>query len=61
MIREGILMPYIAIAYQHSEKEIEITLDAARKAMRVYSDALNGNVNDFILGNVIKPVFRKYN
>lgn len=61
MIREGILMPYIAIAYQHSEKEIEVTLDAARKAMRVYSDALNGNLNDFILGNVIKPVFRKYN
>ena len=61
MIREGILMPYIAIAYQHTEKEIDSTLDAARKAMKVYSDALNGDVCRFIEGNIIKPVFRKFN
>lgn len=54
-------MPYIAIAYQHTEKEIDRTLDAARKAMKVYADALNGDVNRFIEGNIIKPVFRKYN
>ncbi len=61
MIRAGILIPYIAIAYQHTEKEIDATLDAARKAMKVYSDALNGDVNKFIVGNIIKPVFRKFN
>lgn len=61
MIKEGILMPYIAIAYEHTEKEIDRTLEAARKGMRVYSDALNGNVEKFIGGNVIRPVFRKYN
>ncbi len=61
LISEGILMPYIAIAYQHTEKEIDRTLDAARKAMKVYADALNGDVNRFIEGNIIKPVFRKYN
>lgn len=61
MMKAGILMPCIAIAYEHSEKEIDYTLEAARKGMKVYSDALNGNVNDFIEGSVIKPVFRKYN
>lgn len=61
MINNGILMPYIAIAYEHTEREIEITLDAARKAMKLYVDALNGDVKQFIYGNVIKPVFRKYN
>lgn len=61
MIKSGILMPYIAVAYEHTEKEIDITLDAARKAMKVYGDALNGDVSRFIEGNVIKPVFRKYN
>lgn len=61
MIKAGILMPYIAIAYEHTEKEIESTLEAARKAMKVYCDALNGNVDDFIEGSTIKPVFRKYN
>lgn len=61
MIKNGILMPYIAIAYQHTEREISMTLEAARKAMKTYSDALNGNVDNFIIGNVIRPVFRKYN
>lgn len=61
MIKEGILMPYIAIAYEHTEKEIESTLEAARKAMKVYCDALNGNVDEFVEGSIIKPVFRKYN
>lgn len=61
MIKSGILMPYIAIAYQHTEKEIDRTLDAARNAMKIYSDALNGNVRDFVGGNVIKPVFRRFN
>lgn len=61
MIENGVLMPYISIAYQHTDKEIDFALEAARKAMKKYSDALNGNVEDFIYGNIIKPVFRKYN
>lgn len=61
MLRAGILVPCISIAYEHTEKEIDETLEAARKAMGVYSDALNGQVGRFIEGNVIKPVFRRYN
>lgn len=61
MLEQGILMPYIAIAYEHEEKEIDRTLEAARKAIKVYSDALNGDVKDFLHGNIIKPVFRKVN
>lgn len=61
MIRRGILMPYIAIAYEHTEKEISRTLESARSAMKIYADALNGDVGQFIEGNIIKPVFRKYN
>ena len=61
MLKFGILIPYISIAYEHNETEIDMTLEAARKAMKVLSDSLNGNVSDFIIGNVMKPVFRKYN
>lgn len=61
MIKQSILMPYIAIAFEHTDKEVDMTLIAARNAMKAYSDALNGNVDDFIIGNIIKPVFRKYN
>lgn len=61
MLKSGIIMPYIAIAYQHTEKEIDRTLDAARNAMKVLGDALNTDAGQFIEGNIIKPVFRKYN
>ena len=61
LMKEGIMMPYIAIAYEHTEKEIDTTLEAARRAMMIYNDSLNGDVERFIVGNVIKPVFRRYN
>lgn len=61
MMEEGVMMPYIAPTYSHGDDEIEIALNAARKALKTYSDSLNGNVLDYIRGNVIKPVFRKYN
>ncbi|MGM9967103.1 MAG: glutamate-1-semialdehyde 2,1-aminomutase [Rummeliibacillus sp.] len=61
MIEHGILMPYIAIAYEHSEDNISYTLDIARKGIKKYADSLNGDVKQFIKGNIIKPVFRKYN
>ena len=61
MIRQHIILSSVSLAYQHTETEIDMTLEAARKAMRVYADALNGNVRDFIEGEPIKPVFRKYN
>lgn len=61
MLEEGILMPYLAPTYSHGDLEVEMTLTAARKAMKKVSEALNGNVQDYIIGNVIKPVFRKYN
>ena len=40
---------------------LSIPMEAAGKAMKIYADALNGDVRGFIEGNVIKPVFRKYN
>lgn len=61
MMNQGIMMPYIAVAYQHTEKEVSRTIEAFRNSMKIYVDSLNGDVNDFIYGNVIKPVFRKYN
>lgn len=61
MFRQGIMMTYLSIAYEHGEDEVNKTLEVARKAMKVYADSLHGDVGGFIEGNVIKPVFRKYN
>ncbi len=61
MIRGNVLMPYISLAYGHSGDDIDYTLEVIRKATKEYVAALNGNINEHIIGNVIKPVFRKYN
>lgn len=61
MLKEGIIMPYISICYEHKENEIQSTLEAARKALKVYSLALEDGVEKYLEGRPIKPVFRKYN
>lgn len=61
MISNGVLMPWIALSYSHNDKELEITLDAVRKSLLVYRQALENGVEKHLVGNQIKPVFRKYN
>lgn len=61
MIKNGVLMPWIAISYAHGDKELETTLAAVRKALEVYKKALDEGVENYLIGNAIKPVFRKYN
>ena len=61
MINNGVLMPWIALSYAHGEKEMEFTLEAVRKALIVYSNALNDGVEKYLKGAIIKPVFRTFN
>lgn len=61
MARHGVLMPWIAICHSHGDRELDITLEATRKALKVYRDALEGDVGDYLIGSPIKPVFRQYN
>lgn len=61
MIKNGVLMPWIALCYEHGETELSFTLDAVRKALSVYRQALDAGVSRFLEGRAIRPVFRKYN
>ena len=61
MARQNIIMNCVSLCYEHGEQEIEMTLEAFRKTLKVYRDALNSDVSKFIEGAIIKPVFRKYN
>ena len=61
MIRNGVLMPWIAISLSHTDVELQITLTAVRKALKVYSMALKEGVEKYLQGAVVKPVFRKHN
>lgn len=61
MIKNGVLMPYIALSYSHDNPALEKTLDAARNTLSVYKKALEEGVDKYLDGRPIKPVFRKYN
>lgn len=61
MMQRGVMMPWIGISLAHSNQELEITLEAVDGALRIYRDALEGGVERFLKGPVLRPVFRKFN
>jgi glutamate-1-semialdehyde 2,1-aminomutase len=61
MARNGVLFSWIAVSLSHGDAELEITLEAARKALKVYTEALNHGIEKFLEGPAVKPVFRKHN
>ena len=61
MIKNKLLIPWIALSYAHGERELEITKNAIEKTFDVYKKAVNDGYEKYLVGDVIKPVFRKYN
>ena len=61
MIKNGVLMPWIALSYSHGETELEITKKALENVFKIYKKAVNEGYEKYLIGDVIKPVFRKYN
>ena len=61
MIKNGVLMPWIAISYRHNNKELQKTLKAIENSLKVYKKALLSSPKKFINGDIVKPVFRKFN
>jgi glutamate-1-semialdehyde aminotransferase len=62
MIKYGVFFrSAFNITVSHSEKDIELTMDAIDQSMKVYTKALKEGVENFLVGPAIKPVFRKYN
>jgi glutamate-1-semialdehyde 2,1-aminomutase len=61
MIRNGVVIPWIALSYSHNEVEFNLTADALDASFAVFSKALENGVENYLKGPAIKPVFRKYN
>ncbi len=61
MIRNGVLMPWIALSYRHGVEELSITEHAIDKTFSIYKKALEEGVDKYLEGPIIKPVFRKVN
>ncbi|MCG3773363.1 MAG: Glutamate-1-semialdehyde 2,1-aminomutase [Nitrospira sp.] len=61
MIRFGVLMPWISVSLAHDESELKQTLQAAEGAMAVVRLAAESDVSRYLVGDAIRPVFRKHN
>lgn len=61
MIKHGVLIPWIALCYSHRSAELEKTLDALEKTLHVYQKALEQGISNYLVGESIKPVFRRKN
>ena len=61
MMKEKILIPYIALSFSHGDSEMERTLLALDKSFGVIKKAIGSQVDDYLDSEVVKPVFRKYN
>ncbi len=61
LLKRGVMMPWIAISQSHGASELEQTVAALDGALEVYAQALEGKVDDFLIGPAIRPVFRTHN
>lgn len=61
MIQNGVLMPWIALSLAHGSSELAQTMEACRRSLKVYGQALNQGISRHLKGPAIKPVFRKFN
>lgn len=61
LLRQGVMMPWIAVSRSHGESELDQTLAAFDAALRVYSQALESGWERFLIGDPVRPVFRQRN
>ncbi len=63
IIKRGILFQgYFAISFSHKEAEIKHTIKVFDEAMKTFKQIIStGNPEKYLLGEAVKPVFRKYN
>lgn len=61
MIKNGVNMPSISIAYRHGPEEYQLTEAAIDRAFKIYAKGLSDGPSRFLEGPTIKPIFRKMN
>jgi hypothetical protein len=60
MINNGVLFQGIFVpCYSHKEVEVEFFLNAFKKSLSIYNQALTYGYKKYYIGKPIKPVFRK--
>ncbi|WP_375724551.1 glutamate-1-semialdehyde 2,1-aminomutase [Arcobacter sp. KX21116] len=62
MIKNGVLFNGLFyVMASHRQKEVNYTINAFEKSLKVYKKALENGYEKYLVGEAVKPVFRKYN
>ena len=61
MVKQGVLMPWMALSCSHTPDVVDLTLRAVREAFKTVREGLSKGVENFLVGPAAKPVFRKRN
>jgi glutamate-1-semialdehyde 2,1-aminomutase len=60
-MKRGLLMPSSIVSYAHSDTDISSTVEKIAETLVVYKKALDEGIEKYLVGDPIKPVYRKYN
>ena len=61
MIRHGVLAPSFVVSYSHTERDIEVTVEAMDQALAVYALALEHGYERYLIGRPSNVVHRRFN
>jgi glutamate-1-semialdehyde 2,1-aminomutase len=61
MMRHGVIMPQVTIAFRHGEAELAHARRALDAALPVVAEGLRSGIEPLLLGPAVKPVFRRFN
>ena len=61
LIRNGVIAPSLVVSYSHSDEDIDRTVQAFEKALKIYKQALDSGAESFVIGPSVKPVYRARN
>lgn len=61
MLKNQVMMPWISIAYHHGDKELVHVENALDQSLITLRKALDDGIGHYLIGESVKPVFRKYN
>jgi glutamate-1-semialdehyde 2,1-aminomutase len=61
MLHRGFLVPSFVISYAHTERDIDLTVEAVAESLGVYARALEEGVERHLRGPSVKPPYRRFN
>jgi len=60
-MKRGLLMPSSIVSYAHSDRDIHETVDKIQDVLIIYKKALDVGIEKYLVGESVKPVYRKFN